>query len=110
MAEPSMTDKLKVLVADALDTHAYRDKIEWDIGSGMGPDNQHFHFLTFLAPSPILGDTIMATGMIAGANTVTGEQIAILVQNALAQIRKARSERLSAELPKQHQAGALIVP
>lgn len=106
-----MTDQLKEMISDALDVHSQGDQIDWDLGSGMGPDNQLFHFLTLVAPSPILGETIMAGGMIVGFANVKPEQLASLVQQALEQIRQARSAKLSEELPKQTQAGpGLVLP
>ena len=53
MATMSMTDKLKQFVAQAIDQHADdSETVSWDIGSGMGPNNQLFHFLTLVMPSP----------------------------------------------------------
>lgn len=98
MAELSMTDKLKEFVAEALDRHSQGDAVEWDIGSGMAPNNQLIHFLTLCVPSPVLNETIMAGGVIGGANSIDAEKIDAMVQQALEQIRTARSQKLNAEI------------
>jgi|SRR5665213_889932 len=100
MAELSMTDKLKGFVSEALDRYSQGDKVDWDIGSGM-QDNQLFHFLTLAVPSPVLGETIMAGGVIGGANNIDQDKIDQMVSTALEQIRAARSEKLN---------GGLILP
>ena len=52
----SLTDQIKGHVRSAIEAHRQGDDISWDLGSGMGPPGQLFHFMTILAPSPILGD------------------------------------------------------
>jgi hypothetical protein len=112
MAQLSMTDKLKEFVEEALDVHADGEDISWDIGSGMGPNNQLFHFLTIVAPSPVLGETIMAGGIIGGANNIDQDKIDTMVSQALEQIHQARSEKLSGEVAQAEAAtkGGLILP
>ena len=112
MAQLSMTDKLKELVGEALDRHAAGEDIAWDIGSGMGPNNQLFHFLTVVAPSPVLGESIMAGGIIGGANLIDQDKIDTMVYQALEQIRAARSEKLTGEVAQVEAAtaGGLILP
>ena len=97
----SLTDRLKTLVKGAQEAHSQGDPIVWDLGSGVGPNNQLFHFLTLIAPSPILGEAIQAGAMILNARDVTGEQIGALVQQALENIRNERTKKLGLELPKQ---------
>ena len=110
MAEASMTDKLKGFVSEALDKHTNGDVVDWDIGSGM-QQNQLFHFLTLVVPSPVLGETIMAGGIIGGANNIDAAKIDTMVSQALEQIRQARSQKLNQELAeKAPESGGLILP
>jgi hypothetical protein len=97
----SLTDRLKTLVHGALEVHSQGDQITWDLGSGMGPNNQLFHFLTLIAPSPILGEAIQAGAMIVNGRDVTEEQIAQVVKVALENIRNERTKKLGLELPSQ---------
>ncbi len=95
----SITDRIKGLVSDAVDAHAQGDDFSWDVGSGMGPNNQLFHFLTFVGKSPVLGETIQAGAMIADGFQVTGETVAALTQQAFEHIRAERTKKLTQELP-----------
>jgi hypothetical protein len=113
MAEASMTDKLKSLVSEALDKYSHGDQVDWDIGSGMGPNNQLFHFLTLVVPSPVLGENIMAGGVIGGANNIDGSKIDTMVNQALEQIRAARTQKLNeslAQVPVTETASGLVLP
>lgn len=110
MAQLSMTDKLKELVSEAIDRHSNGEDVSWDIGSGM-QQNQLFHFLTLVVPSPVLGETIMAGGMIGGANNIDQAKIDTMVSQALEQVRQARSEKLKSDVAQvASSGGGLILP
>ncbi len=107
-----MTDKLKGFVTEALDKYSQGDVVDWDIGSGM-QENQLFHVLTLVVPSPVLGESIMAGGMIGGAQNIDQEKLDQMVRQALEQIRMARSQKLNeglAQAPERPAGGGLIVP
>ncbi len=106
----SLTDQLKGHIEAAVEANKQGDNIDWDLGSGMGPQGQLFHFMTLVIPSPILGDTIATTGMIMNAREVTGEQVAQLVQQSLEALRAARTEKLTGELPPQTNVSGLTLP
>jgi len=115
MAQLSMTDKLKEFVAEALDQHADdSETVSWDIGSGMGPNNQLFHFLTLVMPSPVLGDVLMAGGIIGGAHNIDQDKIDAMVYQALEQMRQARSEKLKGDVAaidaQATSSGGIILP
>ena len=92
----SITDTLKEHIGNAIDDHASKDSIEWDIVATMHPQSQQLvHFIVFTAPSPILGQILQVVAGVADATHVRPEQLVEIVQNAAETIRNQRSELLA---------------
>ncbi len=107
----SITQQIEEHVANALDTLAGKDKVEWLVVPAIGPQQQVIHFVNVVIPSPLLGQSIQSGGIMTGTE-VKGEAISQLIQQALEQCRETRSNVLKDALTAQApiSAGEVVLP
>jgi hypothetical protein len=97
MSKPSITHQIESHVRSAIDAFSLGETVEWVVIPALGPQGQITHFVTVVTPSPLLGKSIQAGGVMIGAE-VNGETISGLIQEALEHCRSKRTEVLSGAL------------